>query len=102
MTLMNQRQKVAEEIPTELFDIDLCILEMDKGNCKSKMIFEKNYGYIGGSASGESKKAMKRYNRVFRYVYQYYGVTQTDIDNQTKRCLKYWLENEIPICLRNG
>lgn len=85
MTLINQRQKAAEEISTELFDIDLCILEMNKGKFESKLIFEKNYGYIGGSASGDSKRAMKKYNRVFRDVYRYYGVTQADIDNQTKR-----------------
>lgn len=87
MLAIEQRQKAAEEIPTELFDIDLCILEMHKEGLDSKLIIEKNYGYIGGSASasGKSKKAMKRWNRVFCEVYQYYGVTQSDIDNQTKR-----------------
>lgn len=85
MAMMNQRQKAAEEIPTEQFDIDLCILEMTKRAFESKLVFEKNYGYIGGSASGESKKPMKRYDRIFRDVYRYYGVSQADIDNQTKR-----------------
>ena len=28
---------------------------------------------------------MKKYDRIFRDVYKYYGVTQDDIDNQTKR-----------------
>lgn len=85
MMLINQRQKAAENIPTELFDIDLCIMEMNEAEFTSKLILEKNYGYIGGSASGKSKKAMKKYHRVFRDVYKYYGVTQTDINNQTKR-----------------
>ncbi len=85
MMLIEQRQKAAEEVPTELFDIDLCMLEMNKGEFESKLIFEKNYGYIGGSASGTSKKAMKKYHRAFRDVYRYYGVTQADIEHQTKR-----------------
>lgn len=85
MMLMNQRQKAAEEIPTEVFDIELYMLQMSEKDFNSKLIFERNYGYIGGSASGESNKAMKRYNRVFRDVYKYYGVTQSDIDNKTKR-----------------
>lgn len=85
MALMDQRLKAAEAISTELFDIDLCILEMNKGEFNSRLTFEKIYGYIGGLASGKSNKAMKKYNKVFRDVYKYYGVTQADIDNQTKR-----------------
>ncbi len=89
MELMEQWQKAAEkaaeEIPTELFDIDLCILEMQKEGLDSRLILEKNYGYIGGSASGESKKIMKKHDRTFREVYKYYGVTQSDINNKTKR-----------------
>lgn len=85
MTLMDQRQKAAEEIPAELFDIDLCILEINEEELNSTLSFEKNYEYIGGSASGKSKRAMKRYHRAFRDIYQYYGVSQSDIDNRTKR-----------------
>ncbi len=85
MMLINQRQKAAEDIPTELFDIDLCIMETNEAEFTSKLILEKKYGYIGASASGKSRKAMKRHHRMFRDVYQYYGVTQTDIDTQTKR-----------------
>lgn len=85
MTAIEQRQKAVEEIPAELFDIDLCILKKDRVKFNSRLIFEKNFGYIGASVSGTSKKEMKRYDRVFRNVYQYYGVTQNDIDNRTKR-----------------
>lgn len=74
-----------KDIPTELFDIDLCIMETNEAEFTSQLIFEKNYGYIGGSASGKSRKLTKKYHGIFRDVYQYYGVTQADIDNQTKR-----------------
>lgn len=82
---MEQRQKAAQEIPVELFDIDLCVLEKKKGNFQAKLIFEKKYGYIGASASGKSGREMKRHNREYREIYRYYGVSQTDIDNRTKR-----------------
>jgi len=85
IALQDQRQKAAEEVPAKLFDIDLCILEMSKGEFWSRLTFEGNYGYIGGSASGASKKEMKKYDKIFRDVYKYYGVTQSDIDNKTKR-----------------
>ena len=51
MALMERRMESAKAIPTELFDIDMCILEMNKGEFNSRLTFEKNYGYIGGSAS---------------------------------------------------
>ncbi len=85
IALQDQRQKAAEEVPVKLFDIDLCILEMNKGEFWSRLTFEGDYGYIGGSASGASKKEMKKYDKIFRDIYKYYGVTQADIDNKTKR-----------------
>lgn len=85
MELMDKRQKAAEAVPVELFDIDLCILERKKRGFRSKLIFEKKYAYIGASASGRSKKEMKRDHKVFRDVYRYYGVSQNDMDHQTKR-----------------
>ena len=85
MEAVDQRQRAAEEIPTGLFDIDLCVLERKKGDFQAKLIFEKNYGYIGASASGRSDREMRRHHREFRDIYRYYGVTQADIDNRTKR-----------------
>ncbi len=82
---MEQRQQAAQEVSVELFDIDLCVLEKKKGNFQAKLIFEKKYGYIGASASGRAKREMKKHNREFRDVYRYYGVSQADIDNRTKR-----------------
>lgn len=38
MMLINQRQKAAEDIPTELFDIDLCIMETHKSEFTSKLV----------------------------------------------------------------
>ena len=89
MEQIEQRQKAAENIPPDIFDIDLHIYEKDSGNNnQSKIIIEKNYGYICGSASGSKNGFMKEFDKTFRKVYLYYGVTQKDIDNSTKRYIE--------------
>ena len=88
MEQIEQRQKAAEDIPPDIFDIDLHMYKKDDVNNQSKIIVEKNYGYIGGSASGSKNGFMKEFDKTFRKVYQYYGVTQKDIDNNTKRYIE--------------
>ena len=88
MEQIEQRQKAAEDIPPDIFDIDLHIYEKGDGNNQSRITVEKNYGYIGGSASGSKNGFMKEFDKTFRKVYQYYGVTQKDIDNNTKRYIE--------------
>lgn len=85
MEKMDGRQRAAEAVPAEKFDIDLCVLKKKKGNFQARLIFEKRYGYIGASASGRSDREMRRHRREYRDLYRYYGVAQSDIDNKTKR-----------------
>lgn len=87
MDELERRQKAAEEIPPEVFDIDLHIFEKNAEENHTKIIMEKNYGYIGGSASGSD--SVKRFNRTYRKVYEYYGVAQMDIDEKTRRYTDY-------------
>lgn len=88
MAQIEQRQKAAEDIPPDIFDIDLHIYEKGDGNNQSRITVEKHYGYIGGSASGSKNGFMREFDKTFRKVYQYYGVTQKDIDNNTKRYIE--------------
>ena len=81
---LEKRQKAAEDIATDLFDIDLHIYTKKEKKLESSIIIEKRYEYIGGSATG-SKRAMKKFNALFRKIYLYYGVTQKDIDEHSKR-----------------
>ena len=78
------RQKAAENIPTDVFDIDLHIFARTTNNLESSLSIEKNYELISSSSSG-SKSEMKKFEKLFRKVYIYYGVTQKDIDEHTKR-----------------
>ena len=53
--------------------------------CSGKVWIQRSnrYDYIGGGASG--KKTIKEFDKVFKDVYRYYGVTKEDIVNKTKR-----------------
>ena len=78
------RKKVAENISIDLFDIDLHFFAQTTNNLESCFSIEKNYVLISSSSSG-SKSEMKKFEKQFRKVYMYYGVTQKDIDEHTKR-----------------
>lgn len=72
MEKIEQRQKAAEDIPPDIFDIDLHIYEKGDGNNQSRITVEKNYGYIGGSASGSKNGFMREFDKTFRKLPVYF------------------------------
>lgn len=81
---IERRQKAAENVPAELFDIDLHILEREDADLSMRWILEGRYRYIGLSAHG-AKAGMKQLKKQEKDVWRYYGVTQNDIDQKTER-----------------
>lgn len=83
--IQNMQQK-AMEIPTEQFDIDFHKFKIpfDDINDNIHITVEKKFAYIGAGASG-NKKVMKRFHRIYKDVYRYYGVSQEDIENKSER-----------------
>ena len=81
---LQKRQQRAMEIPKETFDIEYYVFEQNDRDGKMQFNFEKRFGYIGASASG-TKKYMKSFGKIYRDVYRYYGVTQEDIDSESRR-----------------
>ena len=81
---LQKRQQRAREIPKETFDIEYYVFEQKDRDGKMQICFEKRFGYIGASASG-TKKYMKSFGKLYRDVYRYYGVTQEDIDSESRR-----------------
>ena len=81
-----ERQQMAMNIPASEFDIDFHRFELsfDDINDNMNITIEKRFAYIGGGASGK-KKIVKKFNRIFKDVYGYYGVTREDIENKSKR-----------------
>ena len=98
------REQRAREIPKEMFDIELYILEKKTDDATMRFILEAKYAYIGGSMSGSSSgrggkrvgrqviiRGKKRdsnernYHEIFKKVHMYYGVTEQDIRENTRR-----------------
>ena len=74
------------EIPVEEFDIDFHKFQLSFADINDNIhiTIEKRFDYIGAGASGD-KKVMKRFHRIYKDVYRYYGVTNQDIENKSKR-----------------
>lgn len=81
------RREAAKGVPKEKFDIAFHKYEKAEGGLQMHISTEGRYGYIGGGAAWDTKKEWqgRRYGRLYRKVYRYYGVTQEDIDCKTKR-----------------
>ena len=80
------RQQRAMEVPVSEFDIDFHKFQISYEDINDNMyiIIEKRFSHIGGGVSGD-KKVMRRFHRIFKDVYRYYGVTAEDIENKSKR-----------------
>lgn len=81
-----ERMKKAMEIPSAEFDIDFHKFQKAFADINDNMhiVIEKKYAYIGGGASG-SKKVMKRFHKIYKDVYSYYGVTKEDKISKSER-----------------
>lgn len=84
MKQLELRQQAANNIPKDCFDIDLHMYKKKSGNMQMHFIVESKYGYISGGVSGE-KGHTKQFERMYRDVYRYYGVTEDDINLKTRR-----------------
>lgn len=84
--MAEERTEKAKEIPATEFDIDFhkFRISFEDINDNIHILIEKRFGYIGGGASG-NKKILKRFHRIYKDIYRYYGVTEEDIRNKTKR-----------------
>ncbi len=82
----DERMKRAMEIPQLVFDIDFYKFKKVFADVNDNMniIIEKKYAYIGGGASG-NKKLVKEYNRIYKDICRYYGVTEDDVKSKSER-----------------
>lgn len=75
----------AREISTEQFAIDYHILKKIENDNNMHLDLETRFGYIGGGFSGLGKGRRGKFDKIYKDVRRYYGVTEDDISNQTKR-----------------
>ncbi len=79
------REQKAKEISEDIFSIDYHILKRNEKGCNMHINIETRFGYIGGGYSGIERRAKRVFNKIYKDVYQYYGVTAEDIANKTPR-----------------
>lgn len=83
---IENRQKQAQTIPTSDFDIKLHMFRKTMGDVNNNIhiTVEENYGHISGGAGG-NKRVIKKFNKLYRDIYKYYGVTEADILSRSER-----------------
>ncbi len=83
---MQRRIQKAMEVPAEDFEIDFhkFVKSPDDKNDTMDIVVEKRFAYIGGGVVG-NKKMIKEFNRIFKDIYRYYGVTWEDINSESPR-----------------
>ncbi len=84
MEEMEARKQKAFRVSAETFDIDLHLFKKQMGDSEYHILIEKKYAYIGGGASG-STATVRKFGKLFKEIYRYYGVSREDIDKKTKR-----------------
>lgn len=78
------RQQKACEISEEKFPLDFHILKKSDNGNDMHLYIESRFGYIGGGFSGPAK-SKSRFEKIYKDIYRYYGVTEEDIAGETKR-----------------
>ena len=84
MEAVKKREQAALEVPKADFDIEFHKYKGIMSSASIDIIIEKRFGYIGGGATG-NKKAIKTFEKIYKDIYRYYGVTQEDIVHKTQR-----------------
>ena len=76
------QQEKASEVPEELFPLEYYYFEKQEKDIHMELQLEARFEYIGGGASG---KFISKFHKIEKDVYKYYGVSEEDIKNHTKR-----------------
>ena len=84
MEAVEARKQLALKVPKENFDIEFRLFRKQMGDGEMHVLIEKRYAYLGGGAGG-STKTVRKFDKVYKDIYRYYGVTQEDIDSKSKR-----------------
>ena len=84
MEAVEARKQLALKVPKEDFDIEFRLFRKQIGDGEMHVPIEKRYAYLGGGAGG-STKTVREFDKVYKDIYRYYGVTQEDIDSKSKR-----------------
>ena len=78
------RQRLASNVSSDCFDIELHMYKKESANMKMSLFVELKYGEISGGVNGDNNYC-EQFRKIYRDVYKYYGVTAEDIEHKSKR-----------------
>lgn len=79
---MRLRQEKANDVPEEIFSLNCYFFEKQEGDLHMEIQLESRFEYIGGGTSGRN---VSKFHKIYKDVYKYYGASEDDIKNHTKR-----------------
>ncbi len=82
---LEERKQKAREISAEEFPIDFHVLKKKDGTGKMELCLEGRFGSISGGWSSRGKGKNRKFKRIYRDIYRYYGVMEEDIVKKTER-----------------
>ena len=81
---IDERSRFIEAIPDEEMPMDYHVFKLRVGKGRMDIEIDFKWDILSCSYSG-NKKEMKQLRDICREIYIYYGVTEYDIQNNTKR-----------------
>ena len=84
LKLVQQRSDFIAAIPEEEMPMDYHVYEIRLGKCRMDVNIDFKWDFLNYSYSG-NKKEMKQLTEIGKDIHTYYGVTEEDIRNKTKR-----------------
>ena len=81
---MEIRNKLIDQMPDNVIPMDFHLYEIKIGEDLMEIEVDYTWNIFGISYSG-NKSVIKRFKKIARDLYCYYGVSEEDIKNRTKR-----------------
>ena len=81
---MEIRNKLIDQMPDNVIPMDFHLYEIEIGEDLMEIEVDYTWNIFGISYSG-NKSVIKRFKKIARDLYCYYGVSEEDIKNRTKR-----------------
>ncbi len=79
------RKQKAGEISDAEFSIEFYVLEKEDKKGKMSLYLEGRFGSISGGWSSHGNGHSRKFKRIYKDIYRYYGVTEEDIAKKTER-----------------
>ena len=77
-------EQMRAEYPDSAIDFHKYAKRGKKSTDSMNIMIERNHGELGGDASG-SKAYIRKWRKIYKDIYRYYGVSEDDILNNTQR-----------------